>query len=94
MMNSKLLVAGVVVACDVRATCARCRSRRSPPRARSTLESMTVATDASGMATFSFTATTPDPLKDVSADAYFTATATNANRATSEFGSAVHLSRQ
>jgi hypothetical protein len=55
--------------------------------------SMTVTTDASGIATFTFTGAPADPLKNGSATAYFTATATNANRATSEFSSGIRLSR-
>ena len=50
-----------------------------------------VATDASGMATFTFTGASTDPLKDGSTSAYFTATATSPDHATSEFSSAVRL---
>jgi len=58
------------------------------------LGSMVVTTGADGIAPFAFTVPTVDPLRDGSAAAYFTATATNRDTgATSEFSDALLLRR-
>jgi len=54
--------------------------------------SVTVTTDSTGNASFTFSAPA-DPLGDGSTSAYFTATATNASGQTSEFSSALSLTR-
>ena len=58
------------------------------------LASLTVASDPTGNAAFAFTVPTGDPLQDGSAQAVFTATATNASGATSEFSAGLPLSKQ
>ena len=57
------------------------------------LGSQSVTTDATGNATFSFIAPTKNPLRDDSHSAIFTATATNASGATSEFSAGLLLAR-
>ena len=56
------------------------------------LGSVTVTTDPTGNGSFTFSAPA-DPLGDGSTSAYFTATATNASGQTSEFSSAIFLTR-
>jgi titin len=56
------------------------------------LGSRTVTTDGTGNGSFTFSASA-DPLADASTSAYFTATATNAIGQTSEFSSALLLTR-
>jgi 3-dehydroshikimate dehydratase len=57
------------------------------------LGSSIVITDAAGNASFAFHVPTADPVGDGSRGAYFTATATNGSGSTSEFGTAVQLSK-
>ena len=57
------------------------------------LGSINVATNASGIATFSFASLNGNPLGDGSTAAYFTATATNAGGSTSEFSASLRLSK-
>lgn len=57
------------------------------------LGSVPVTTDATGNATFRFVVPTTNPLRDRSKHAIFTATATNANGATSEFSTGLMLAR-
>jgi hypothetical protein len=56
------------------------------------LGSQTVTTDPTGNVSFTFSAPA-DPFCDGSTSAYFTATATNASGQTSEFSSALSLTR-
>ena len=58
------------------------------------LASLTVASDPTGNAAFAFTVPIGDPLQDGSAQAVFTATATNASGSTSEFSAGLPLSKQ
>jgi hypothetical protein len=58
------------------------------------LASRTVATGPTGIAAFSFTVPTGDPLRDGSTHAVFTATANNAAGSTSEFSAGLSLSKQ
>jgi hypothetical protein len=57
------------------------------------LGSINVATNASGIATFSFASLNGNPLGDGTTAAYFTATATNAGGSTSEFSASLRLSK-
>jgi 3-dehydroshikimate dehydratase len=57
------------------------------------LGSQLVASNATGNAAFSFVVPTTNPLRDDSTRAIFTATATNANGATSEFSAGLSLAR-
>jgi len=57
------------------------------------LGSITVATDGSGSATFSFSVASGDPLGDGTGAAYFTATATGAAGSTSEFSAPLQVSK-